>query len=209
MEDMAGLSDPQLVVGIARFREPCLAEVYRRHSGAAFGLAARVLGQSSLAEDVVQEVFLALWTMPDRFDPSRGSLRSYLLALTHGRAVDLVRTRTARLRREQREARANPVTAYDLEREVWDLAVQDHVAAALATLPDAERRAIELAYFDGHTYRDVAVLLNTPEGTVKSRIRTGLRRLQVALAGSELASDFGGGPKDPRSATDERREEAT
>src|ERR1039458_653401 len=175
MEELSALSDPQLVVGIARFREPCLAEVYRRHGGAAFGLARRVLGQASLAEDVVQEVFLALWTHPDKFDPTRGTLRSFVLALTHSRAVDAVRSRTAQQRREQREA--------------WDLAVQDHVAAALATLPDDERRPIELAYFGGHTYRDVAVLLSAPEGTIKSRIRSGLRRLRVALEDSGIAGD--------------------
>jgi RNA polymerase sigma-70 factor, ECF subfamily len=185
MEAVSDLSDPQLVVGIARFREPCLAEVYRRHGGAAFGLARRVLGQASLAEDVVQEVFLALWTKPDKFDASRGSLRSFLMALTHSRAVDLVRSRAARHNREQREVLAAGAPGYDLEREVWDLAVQEHVAAALATLPDTERRPIELAYFGGHTYRDVALLLDEPEGTIKSRIRSGLRRLKGALA------DFG------------------
>jgi|ERR1039458_1861174 RNA polymerase sigma-70 factor (ECF subfamily) len=189
MEELSALSDPQLVVGIARFREPCLAEVYRRHGGAAFGLARRVLGQASLAEDVVQEVFLALWTHPDKFDPTRGTLRSFVLALTHSRAVDAVRSRTAQQRREQREAQWAAAAGYDLEREVWDLAVQDHVAAALATLPDDERRPIELAYFGGHTYRDVAVLLSAPEGTIKSRIRSGLRRLRVALEDSGIAGD--------------------
>jgi RNA polymerase sigma-70 factor (ECF subfamily) len=186
MEDVSALSDPQLVVGIARFREKCLAEIYRRHGGASFGLARRVLGQPSLAEDVVQEVFLALWSNPDRFDAARGTLRSYLLALTHSRAVDIVRARMAQQRREQREAHATATAGYDLEREVWDLAVQDHVAAALATLPDEERRPIELAYFGGRTYRDVAVLLDAPEGTVKSRIRSGLRRLKSELEGVGL-----------------------
>jgi RNA polymerase sigma-70 factor (ECF subfamily) len=147
-------------------------------------LARRVTGNATDAEDVVQEVFVRLWNQPDRFDPARGSLRSFLLAQSHGRAVDLVRSATARQRREERDARATASAGYDLEREVWDLAVADQVAQALATLSEDERSAIELAYFEGHTYREVAVLLSQPEGTVKSRIRKGLARMGKALTES-------------------------
>jgi len=181
---MAELSDAQLVVGIARCRDDALAEVYRRHGGAVFGLARRVCADPAEAEDVVQDVFLRLWNQPDRFDAGRGSLRTFLLAQAHGRAVDLVRSRAARQRREARDARATANAAYDLEHEVWDLAVADQVARAVGQLPDDERRAIELAYFEGNTYREVAVLLAQPEGTVKSRIRSGLRRMKGALVES-------------------------
>jgi RNA polymerase sigma-70 factor, ECF subfamily len=174
-------SDAQLVVAIGRFRHDALAEAYRRHAGASFGLALRVTGDRALAEEVVQEVFLRLWNAPDRFDPERGSLRSFLLAQTHGRSVDLVRSESARRAREQREARRTAAAGYDLEREVWDLALADQVRSALAELTDSERSAIELAYFGGHTYREVAVLLGEPEGTVKSRIRAGLGRLRTAI----------------------------
>jgi RNA polymerase sigma-70 factor (ECF subfamily) len=168
-------------VAIGRYREDALAETYRRHAGAVFGLARRVLADATRAEEIVQEVFLRLWNDPDRFDPARGSLRSFLLAQTHGRAVDLLRSDTSRRAREVKDAKAAAEAGYDIEHEVWDLAVADQVRAALGCLPDEERRAIELAYFGGHTYREVAVVLGTPEGTVKSRIRVGLKRMRASL----------------------------
>ena len=180
------MSDGGLVVAIARYRQEALAEAYRRHAGAVYALARRVLVDLTAAEEVVQEVFLRLWTQPDKFDPDRGSLRSYLLAQTHGRSVDLLRSDTSRRRREEREARQTAEAGYDLEHEVWDLAVADQVKKVVAVLPPAERQAIELAYFGGHTYREVATLLGEPEGTVKSRIRAGLKRMRTALKSSDL-----------------------
>ncbi|HEX3947372.1 MAG TPA: sigma-70 family RNA polymerase sigma factor [Acidimicrobiales bacterium] len=184
MQPINDLSDTQLVVAVGRFREEALAEIYRRHGGAVFGLARRVVGDGAEAEDVAQEIFLRLWNQPDRFNPDRGTLRSFLLAQAHSRAVDLVRSRAARARREERDARSTANAGYDLEHEVWDLTVADQVARAVAELPEDERAAIELAYFGGHTYREVADLLSQPEGTVKSRIRTGLKRLRGTLAES-------------------------
>ncbi|HEX7169092.1 MAG TPA: sigma-70 family RNA polymerase sigma factor [Acidimicrobiales bacterium] len=183
-------SDAALVVAIARYRDDALAEAYRRHAGAVFALARRVLVDRLLAEEVVQEVFLRLWNAPDKFDPDRGSLRSFLLAQTHGRAVDLLRSESSRRRREETDARKAAEAGYDVEHEVWDLAVADHVKEAIDTLPAGERRAIELAYFGGHTYREVATLLDEPEGTVKSRIRSGMRRLATELSAAGI--DGGG-----------------
>lgn len=183
------MSDGSLVVAIARYREDALAEAYRRHAGAVFSLARRVLADLTAAEEVVQEVFLRLWAQPDKFDADRGSLRSYLLAQTHGRAVDLLRSDTSRRRREEREAVRTAEAGYDLEREVWDLTVAGKVKDVVAVLPGAERQAIELAYFGGHTYREVATLLGEPEGTVKSRIRSGLQRMRRALKSSEITDE--------------------
>ncbi len=174
-------SDANLVVAIGRFRPDALEEAYRRHAGAAFGLAHRILVDRALAEEVVQEVFLRLWNEPERFDPARGALRAYLLAQVHGRSVDLIRAESARRSREEREARRDVATGADVEREIWELTLHQHVRSALLELNEGERSAIELAYFRGHTYREVGELLGQPEGTVKSRIRTGLGRLRDSL----------------------------
>jgi RNA polymerase sigma-70 factor (ECF subfamily) len=181
MQGIGEVSDAQLVTSIARYNEIALAEVYRRHGGAVFGLARRVLNNASEAEDVTQEVFLRLWNKPDRFDPSRGTLRSFLLTQTHGRAVDAVRSLNARRHRESRDVQRTATAEYDMQHEVWDLALADQVARALGDLPEEERRAIELAYFEGRTYVEVADLLGQPEGTVKSRIRNGMRRMRALL----------------------------
>jgi len=182
--DTSLLSDSALAMAMARYQQDALAEAYQRHAGAVFGLARRLLSNQAQAEEVVQEIFLRLWNDPGRFDPERGSLRSFLLTQAHGRAVDMLRSETARRRREEREAAANPTPAYELDREVWDLALAGHVREAMSTLHEGEREAIELAYFGGHTYREVASMLGEAEGTVKSRIRAGLKRLRAELTSS-------------------------
>ena len=188
IDDIREASDGNLLVAIGRWRQDALAEAYRRHAGAVFALARRLLVDRTLAEEVVQEVFLRIWNHPEKFDPDRGSLRSYLLAQAHGRSVDLLRSEVSRRAREHREAAANAEAGYDLEHAVVDLAVAEEVRDALAVLSGEERTAIELAYFGGHTYREVAALLDQPEGTVKSRIRSGLRRLRGALVEAGISS---------------------
>lgn len=183
--DWSQASDLALVVAIGRWREDALAEAYRRHGGAVYALAKRVIRDTGIAEEVVQEVFVRLWSSPDRFDAERGSLRSWLIAQGHGRSIDRLRSDSSRRLREERDAQRTADSGYDLEREAWDLAVADRVKNVMAELPDGERRAIELAYFDGYTYREVAKLLGTPEGTVKSRIRAGLKRMRADLIDAE------------------------
>jgi RNA polymerase sigma-70 factor, ECF subfamily len=181
MHRLEDVGDAALVLAVARYRREGLAEAYRRHAGAVFALARRVTADSHLAEEVVQDVFLGLWRQPDRFDADRGSLRSFLLSQAHGKAVDLVRSESSRRRREEREARLRAESGYDIEREVWDMAVAERVRSAVGSLRPEERRAIELAYFGGHTYREVARMLDEPEGTVKTRIRMGLRNMRTKL----------------------------
>ena len=176
-------ADAALVVSIARWQETALAEVYRRHGGSVYALARRVLGDEGLAEEVCQDVFLRLWEQPERFEPGRGTLRSFLLVQAHRRAVDRLRQDTARRDRQIREARLTASTGYSLEEEAFELTRAERVKQALAGLEDGERVAIELAYFGGHTYKDVARILGEPEGTVKSRIRAGLQRMNRSLAG--------------------------
>lgn len=190
--DFSSASDATLVVAISRWEEAALGEIYRRHAGAVYGLARRVLSNVQVAEEVVQEIFLRLWSNPQRFDPERGSLRSFLLTQTHGRAVDLLRSESSRRVREEREARQTAESGYDIEHEVWDLTVAEQLRDVVSTLPAPERQAIELAYFGGHTYREVAAILAEPEGTIKGRIRTGLQRMHKALVIAGMASSEGG-----------------
>jgi RNA polymerase sigma-70 factor (ECF subfamily) len=188
IEELREASDSSLMLAVGRWHQEALAEIYRRHAGSVFGLARRVLTDRVLAEEVVQEVFTQLWNHPERFDPERGSLRAFLLAHSHGRSVDLLRSEVSRKLREQREARLAAESGPDIEHEVWEMSVAEQVRRALGVLSPDERKAIELAYFGGHTYREVANLLHQPEGTIKSRIRAGLRRLRGALAESGVTA---------------------
>ncbi|MCU1361145.1 MAG: polymerase, sigma-24 subunit, subfamily [Ilumatobacteraceae bacterium] len=183
-EELSASSDTSLVVALARYQQQALGEVYRRHAGSVFGLAKRLLVDQAKAEEVVQEVFLRLWNQPERFDPGRGSLRSFLLAQTHSRAVDVLRSDSSRRRREERDARQAAGGGYDLDRAVWDLALAEQVRSAMDKLHQTERAAVELAYFGGRTYREVAEELGEAEGTVKSRIRSGLKRLRAEMVAS-------------------------
>ena len=156
-----------------------LVDLYDRYSGFVYGLALRTLTNRQAAEDVTQDVFVALWENPAQFEPGRGTLRGYLGTMTHRRAVDLIRREEARRRRESR-APADP-GGPDLVETVVRSDASGRVRDALATLPEAQRRALELAYFHGHTYRQVATVLQIPEGTAKSRLRLGLQRIAEIL----------------------------
>jgi RNA polymerase sigma-70 factor (ECF subfamily) len=181
MDDLELVSDSALCEALARADERALAEAYRRHGASVHNLARRVLGSSDLADEVTQDVFLDLWRRPEHFDASRGSLRTFLVTRAHGRSVDLVRAETARRSREQRSVNDTALAGYDLDHFVFDLATADKVQGAVAALPADERVAIEMAYFEGMTYREVATTLGAPEGTIKSRIRSGLQRLRTSL----------------------------
>jgi RNA polymerase sigma factor (sigma-70 family) len=160
--------------------EGALNEIYEQFSSFVYGLALRVIGDARAAEDVSQDVFVTVWERPDAFDPDRGSLRTWLGTLAHRRAVDHVRREEARRRRAIKDA-SRPQTTPDVEEMAMALVTAERVRSALATLPDEQRRAIQLAYFGGKTYRQVAEVLGIPEGTAKSRLRLGLRRIAGVL----------------------------
>ena len=168
-------------VRLAAGDEAALGEVYDQFSSFVFGLAQRVIGDPRAAEDVSQEVFLHIWEHPDAFDPARGSLRTWLGTLTHRRAVDHVRREEARRRRQQREADRRPSHIPDVEEMATAMVQAERVRNALDVLPAEQRRCIHLAYYEGKTYREVAEVLGIPEGTAKSRLRLGLRRIADAL----------------------------
>ena len=147
----------------------------------------RIARDRNLADEVVQEVFVRLWTRADQFDGSRGSLRSYLLAQTHGRTLDVLRSEGSRRRREERDARRAREPRDDVEHTVIGNSVVDEVRRALVSLPENEREPVELAYLGGLPYREVALQLGIPEGTAKSRIRSGLSRLRRLLEGGSAA----------------------
>ena len=180
-----GLRDGQLVELVTRKDAGALEALYDRYGRAAYSLARRILTEETLAQDVVQEVFLSLWRDARRFDPGRGTVATYLLSMTHHRAVDVVR-REENLRRwrisdEGLELEADP----DPGPGVGDLAEASErraeVRAALAELPVAQREALLLAYFGGYTQREVAALVGAPLGTVKTRMAAGMRKLKQAL----------------------------
>lgn len=182
VEDMRTADDRDLLRAVAQEDEAAMAELYRRHGPAVYGIAQRIIGETTMAEEVLQDVFVRLWRQPGRFDPTRGELRPFLLREARSRSIDRVRANEARMRREDRSSRNDAGgPADDIEREVWELIRSEKVREALSALLPAEQRAITMAYFEGHTYREVAELLGEPEGTIKSRIRLGMRKLADAL----------------------------
>jgi RNA polymerase sigma-70 factor (ECF subfamily) len=171
--------DEEVCERLAAGDETALAELYDEFSPLVYGLAARVTRDWAAAEDITQEVFVRVWEAPRAFDPARGTWRRWLGTMTHRRAVDWVRRSAAR--RHRNAAAAPPTAAPDPEELVVAGAVAKSVQAAVDDLPEAQREAIRLAYFDGQTYRQVAATLGIPEGTAKSRLWAGLRRLADRL----------------------------
>jgi RNA polymerase sigma factor (sigma-70 family) len=178
-----GLRDGQLVELVAEKDAGALEALYDRYGRAAYSLARRILAEETLAQDVVQEVFLSLWRDARRFDAGRGTVATYLLSMVHHRAVDVVR-REENLRRWRTSDEAlefEPDPRARVEDEVEAAERRAEVRAALAVLPPAQREALLLAYFGGYTQREVAALVGVPLGTVKTRMAAGMRRLQEAL----------------------------
>jgi RNA polymerase sigma factor (sigma-70 family) len=178
--DDAGLA------GLVSKRDPeALAVLYQRHGSACYRLAWRVTANQTLAEDAVQEAFTGLWREPAAYQPGRGSVRAWLLALAHHKAVDAVRRETAQQRRQDAHAAQHaldPPAAPDPAAAAWAGIRAAEVRAALAELPGPQRQALALAYFGGYTQREIAELTSVPLGTVKTRMFTAMRRLQIRLA---------------------------
>jgi RNA polymerase sigma factor (sigma-70 family) len=178
--ELAHLSDEALVALAARSEQSALAERYDRYGRPAYGLAVRVLRDEALAEDAVQEAFLALWRTAARFVPERGKASTWILTLVHRRAVDLVR-REERRRADPLESVAEPAGGAAADEEAWLRLQRERVQGALQQLPDQQREALELAYYGGFTQSELAERLGQPLGTIKSRMFMGLSRLRELL----------------------------
>jgi RNA polymerase sigma factor (sigma-70 family) len=162
-----------------------LAELYRRHGTSCYRLARRVTASDVLAEDVVQEAFLALWRQPGGYRRGLGSVRGWLLSLTHHKAVDVVRREDSQRRRQDAHAAQfalDPPAGTDPAVAAWDGIRAARVRQALAELPEAQRHVLALAYFGGCTQREIAELTGLPLGTVKTRMFTAMRRLASRLS---------------------------
>ena len=177
----AHLSDEALVALVARSDEEALGELYDRFGRVAYGLALRVLRDEKLAEDAVQEAFVAAWRNADRFMPERAKASTWMLTLVHRRAVDLVR-REDRRRAEPLTEGVEPAPSDSAEDDAWLRFERERVQAALRRLPDQQREALELAYYGGFTQSELAERLGQPIGTIKSRMFAGLARLRELLA---------------------------
>jgi RNA polymerase sigma-70 factor (ECF subfamily) len=179
-----GTDDATLVARVAGGDQHALAELYDRHGSRAYTLARRVCVDTRLAEDAVQEAFLAFWTNPSRYDPARGKFRSWLLTIVHHKSVDLVRAqhRQFRIRLGVTEDELSLIPpSPSADQSVLLEAEADVVRAALIHLPVAQRRTLELAFYGGYTQLEIATILAIPIGTVKSRTFTALATLRELL----------------------------
>lgn len=174
--------DEFLLVKIASGDEDAFALLYDRYAKPAFSLAYRILEDALGAEDVVQDVFLSVWRSASSFDTKRGQARSWLLSMVHHRAIDFVRRRRGH---STRELPSEPVDWGTSSDEVWSLVASNlqaqAIEEALCKLPEDQHVAIELAYFKGHTHKEIANILGEPLGTIKSRIRIGMEKLRKSF----------------------------
>ena len=179
----APLSLEDLLSSVAKGDQSAFGAVYDRVGAQVYGLVRRVLRDPSQSEEVTQEVLLEVWRAASRFDRSRGSASGWIMTMAHRRAVDRVRSEQASRNRDER------IAIRDAGGDAFDVVVEDvearleqqQVRQALSQLTDLQREAIELAYYGGYTYREVAELLGTPLGTVKTRLRDGLIRLRDTI----------------------------
>lgn len=173
--------------------EGAFIETYERYSPLVYTIAARVTRDARAAEDVTQEVFLTIWQRPLAYDAAKGSLRGWLAMIAHRRAIDLVRREEAHRRTAAGAGLATdpPGHGDPVGDQVSDADAARRVETAVRALPAPLRHAVTLAYFHGRTYREVASELGVPEGTAKSRLREGLRRLAVALRGTGVGDSEG------------------
>jgi RNA polymerase sigma-70 factor (ECF subfamily) len=187
--DLAEARDRELVLGIGRRDEEAFRGLFGRYAPSATSLAMRVVRQPHLAEEIVQEAFMALWRNPAAYDDARGSVKSWLMGMVHHRAVDMVRREESHRRRAEKTAYQAMEHGSDHADEVVEQIglpeERRRVRAALDELPEAQREVLERMYFDGMSQSQIAEASGLPLGTVKSRTLLGMRRLRAVLVQEE------------------------
>jgi RNA polymerase sigma-70 factor, ECF subfamily len=190
--DIRNLADEEVMQLIQGGNPRAFELLYDRHGGAAFSLAYRMVGNRVTAEDITQEAFLSIWRSRMRYDQMRGSVRTWVLGIVHNRTIDALRRNLVHDRR--REALDGVEDRYEArERTDVEAARREEsrtVRSALDTLPDDQRRTIELAYFGGFSHSQIAELLDEPVGTIKGRMRLGLDKMRRQLAQGYAAGGF-------------------
>jgi RNA polymerase sigma-70 factor (ECF subfamily) len=176
------IADEDLISFVAGGDAGAFAALYDRHSGASFSLAYRMMKERQASEDLTQDTFVNVWQSAGSYRAKRGSVRTWILSIVQNRGIDRLRSRASRRRMQDRvEASAERVQPSEAFAAAWCNAQSERVREALATLPHEQREAIALAYFSGHTHKEIAGLLDLPLGTVKGRMRLGLKKLREHL----------------------------
>jgi RNA polymerase sigma-70 factor, ECF subfamily len=188
-DHLRSLADEDLMQLVRRGQAPAFEVIYERHCQAAFSLAYRMVGSRGVAEDVVQEAFLAIWRSGGRYERSRGSVRTWLLGIVHNRAIDALRRSFVH---EKRRASDEGLEELLETGERTDVEAARHeeaatVRAALEHLPADQSQVIELAYFGGFTHTEIADMLQTPIGTIKGRMRLGLQKMRHSLGAGQVS----------------------
>ena len=175
-------SEDELLIAVSRGDEASFSLLYDRMAALVHGVVRKVLRDPAQSEEIAQEVFVEVWRTATRFDPDRGTARTWMLTMAHRRAIDRVRSEQASRDRTERVGHRDQTRAFDEVSEAVEIRFEhQQVRDALDQLTDLQREAVELAYYGGHTYREVAELLDAPLGTVKTRLRDGLIRLRDAM----------------------------
>lgn len=182
------MADEDLISLVAGSDPAAFSALYDRHGGAAYSLAYRMMGERTAAEDLVQDVFMKVWRSASGYRVERGSVRTWILSILHNRGVDQLRSLASRRRTQDRvEANAPRAQPSEAFASAWRNTQRDQIRQALDTLPDEQLRILELAYFSGYTHVEIADLLNIPLGTVKGRMRLGLKKIKGFFDAREMA----------------------
>lgn len=186
LTDWTTVSDTDLIALVTQGDQDALATLYERYSRAVYSFSLRIVGDAQAAEEILQEVFVRAWQQGGSFQSTRGSLITWLLSITHNLSIDEVRRRKRRPQKAESEEPESilatlPDEGLDVEEEVWLSSLRISIQEALLQLPTAQREAIELAYFQGLTQREIAETLGEPLGTIKTRMRLGMLKLREQL----------------------------